>query len=90
VEFSQQEYWSRLPFHPPGDLPDLGIEPKTPALQVYSIQLNHQEICFNSSQNLREQLTYIYGFIIKDSDEQLDEKLHRTVKKKFVRVKFKI
>ena len=25
--FSRQEYWSGLPFPPPGDLPDLGIEP---------------------------------------------------------------
>ena len=23
----RQEYWSGLPFHSPGDLPDLGIEP---------------------------------------------------------------
>ena len=25
--FSQQEYWSRVSFPPPGDLPNLGIEP---------------------------------------------------------------
>ena len=25
-EFSRQEYWSRLPFPPPGDLPDPGVE----------------------------------------------------------------
>ena len=25
--FSRQEYWSGLPFPPPGDLPDLGIKP---------------------------------------------------------------
>ena len=25
--FSRQEYWSGLPFPPPGDLPDPGIEP---------------------------------------------------------------
>ena len=25
--FFRQEYWSGLPFHPPGDLPDPGIEP---------------------------------------------------------------
>ena len=24
---SRQEYWSGLPFPPPGDLPDLGIKP---------------------------------------------------------------
>ena len=26
MEFSRQEYWSRMPFPPPGDLPDPGIE----------------------------------------------------------------
>ena len=31
MEFSRQEYWSRLPFPTPGDLPDLGIEPMSPA-----------------------------------------------------------
>ena len=29
---SRQEYWSGLPFPPPGDLPDPGIEPMSPAL----------------------------------------------------------
>ena len=29
--FSRQEYWSGLPFPPPGDLPDPGIEPTSPA-----------------------------------------------------------
>ena len=35
MEFSRQEYWSGLPFPPPGDLPDPGIEPvslESPAL----------------------------------------------------------
>ena len=31
MEFSRQEYWSELPFSPPGDLPDPGIEPTSPA-----------------------------------------------------------
>ena len=30
--FSIQEYWSGLPFPSPGDLPDPGIEPGSPAL----------------------------------------------------------
>ena len=30
--FSRQEYWSRLPFPSPGDLPDPGIEPESLAL----------------------------------------------------------
>ena len=34
VGFSRQEYWSGLPFPSPGDLPDPGIEPGSPALQA--------------------------------------------------------
>ena len=34
VEFSRQEYWSELPFLSPGDLPNPGIEPRSPALQA--------------------------------------------------------
>ena len=30
--FSRQEYWRGLPCPPPGDLPNPGIEPKSPAL----------------------------------------------------------
>ena len=37
MEFSRQEYWSGLPFPSPGDLPDPGIEPGSPALQVDSL-----------------------------------------------------
>ena len=36
--FSRQEYWSGLPFLSPGHLPDPGIEPRSPALQVDSLQ----------------------------------------------------
>ena len=32
MKFSRQEYWSELPFPPPGDLPDPGIQPESPAL----------------------------------------------------------
>ena len=28
--FSRQEYWSRLPFPPPGELPNPGTEPRSP------------------------------------------------------------
>ena len=30
--FPRQEYWCELPFPSPGDLPNLGIEPRSPAL----------------------------------------------------------
>ena len=32
--FSRQECWSGLPFPSPGDLPNSGIEPGSPALQA--------------------------------------------------------
>ena len=32
MEFSRQEYWSGLPVPFPGDLPDPGVEPGSPAL----------------------------------------------------------
>ena len=35
--FSRQEYWSGLPFPSPGNHPDPGIEPESPALQVDSL-----------------------------------------------------
>ena len=34
VGFSRQEHWSGLPFPSPGDLPDPGIEPRSPALRA--------------------------------------------------------
>ena len=34
IEFSRQEYWSGLPFPLPGDLPNPGIEPGSPALRA--------------------------------------------------------
>ena len=37
IGFPREECWSRLPFPPPGDLPDPGIEPASPALQAESL-----------------------------------------------------
>ena len=44
VEFSRQAYWSELPFHSPGDVPDPGIEPRSPALQADSLLSEPQGI----------------------------------------------
>jgi len=35
--FFRQEYWNGLPFPSPGDLPDPGIKPRSPALQPDSL-----------------------------------------------------
>ena len=37
MEFYRPEYWSGWPFPSPGDLPNPGIEPRSPALQVDSL-----------------------------------------------------
>ena len=42
MEFSRPEYWSGKLFHSPGDLPNPGIEPRSPALQVDSLPAEPQ------------------------------------------------
>ena len=37
MEFPRQEFWNGLPFPPPGNLPDPGIKPRSPTLQVDSL-----------------------------------------------------
>ena len=43
--FPREEYWSRLPFPSPGDLPDPGIKPVSPALQVDHLPRSHMCMC---------------------------------------------
>ena len=40
MEFSKPKYWSGWPFLSPGDLPNPGIKPRSPALQADSLQLS--------------------------------------------------
>ena len=45
IGFPRQESWNGLPSPPPGDLPDLGIKPTSPAIPALladSLLLNHQ------------------------------------------------
>ena len=42
MEFSREEYCSGLPFPSPGDLPNPGIEPRSPALQADSLRSEPQ------------------------------------------------
>ena len=37
MEFSKREYWTGLPFPSPGDLPNPGLKPRSPALQADSL-----------------------------------------------------
>ena len=42
MEFSRPEYWSGLPCPPPRDLPNPGIKPRSPALQMDSLPAEPQ------------------------------------------------
>ena len=42
MEFSRPEYWSTLPFPSPGDLPNPGMEPRSPTLQANSLPAEPQ------------------------------------------------
>ena len=44
--FSRQEYWSGLPFPSPGDLPNPGIEPRSPALQTDALPSDPRSLVF--------------------------------------------
>ena len=54
--FSRQEYWSGLPFPSPGDLPDPGIKPRSPALQAdaLSSELPRKQMIRNGVQFPKE------------------------------------
>ena len=45
MRFSRHEYWSGLPYRPPGDLPNPGIEPRSPTLQADS-SLSEPLVCY--------------------------------------------
>ena len=69
MEFSRKEYWTGLPFPPPGDLPNPGIELESPALNLYhpshlgspyevKLKSNISELCSFSEdvQNMKEKV----------------------------------
>ena len=52
MEFSQQEFWSGLPFPPPGDLHDPGIKPISPALQADPLRQSRRGSLLTSNPGL--------------------------------------
>ena len=50
MEFSRPEYWSGLPFPSPEDLPNPGIEPRSPTLQADAVSAEPQGKPFRSYQ----------------------------------------
>ena len=57
MEFSRQEYWSGLPFTPPGDLPNPGIEPGLLHCRQTLYCLSHQE-------SIRTYITYKSEYLL--------------------------
>ena len=49
--FSRQEYWSGLPFPSPGDLPNPGIEPRSPALEADALTSEPPKLTQNGLKN---------------------------------------
>ena len=68
MEFYRQEYWSGFPFHFPGNLPDPGIEPRSPVLQEYSLPFEPPgKPLLTSKINFRQNFLNIYAKnILKD------------------------
>ena len=60
--FPRQEYWRGLPFPPPGDLPNLGIKPGSPALQVILYHLSYQGIHLHPTAHLTGALCVAFIF----------------------------
>ena len=60
--FSRQEYWSGLTCPSPGDLPNPGIEPRSPAYRQILYQLSHQGSPFFMV--VLGNIRYIYYFLI--------------------------
>ena len=67
MEFSRPEYWSRYPFPSPGDLPKLGIETRSPALQADSLPAEPQGKPLSSKNNdLNKDVLIIINIGLKD------------------------
>ena len=66
MEFSKHEYWSRLPFPSPGDLPNPGIEPWSPALQADSLSSEPPEKFTFNNKNYSLGLCFNFEYEGKD------------------------
>ena len=61
MEFSRQEYWSRLLFPPPGDLSDPVIEPRSPALLADSLPSATREASCQKTLDICK----VYSFLLR-------------------------
>ena len=69
MEFSRPEYWSGQPFPSPGDLPNPGVEPRSPSLQVDSLPAELQGKPKNTGVDSLSLLQWI--FLTQESNQGL-------------------
>ena len=63
--FCKQEYWSGLPFPSPGDLPNAGIEPRSPTLQADSLPSEPpRKSSYVKNESFKQKLTDGGGFLV--------------------------
>ena len=62
--FSRQEYWSGLPFPSPGDLPDPGIEPGSPALGTDALTSEPRGTPQEHSTELKNRIPACWGLLL--------------------------
>ena len=68
--FSRQEYWSGLPFPPPGDFPDPGIKPRSTVFPTMSASLHIPSpgffMCSKKSIELKVASPALGGSVVKN------------------------
>ena len=65
MKFSKQEYWSRLPFSSPGDFPDPGMEPKSPALAGRFLTIEPPEKPINNCRSRQKYMLQLASEILQ-------------------------
>jgi len=89
MEFSRQEYLGGLPFPPPGDLPNPGIEPMSSELQADSLPLSHQSAAQDilihgkfsciTLLNLRKHFIQASHFTDKETDSEREKNSFKVI-----------
>ena len=84
MEFSRQEYWSGLPFPPPGHLPDPGIERSFPVSQADSLSSEPpgRQVIFKSKETVLCGNGRVAAVFREDSESGIEDK---ELQKKFKR-----
>ena len=73
MEFSRQEYWSGLPYPSPGDLPDPGIELRSPALQADALLSEPPGNSFNPYNDPVREALLCFSL----TDEEIDNQMRK-------------